>query len=305
MAEQHVDRARPSPGGSAGLTTGGSTSSPLGLAEGWQRASRQHFAQVAPRYDAGRTFKKGRFWADAISARVSLSATDRLLEVGCGTGRCTLAFAERFPGFVVGVDPAAAMLTQARTRAVAGEGDRRAGWALGVGETLSFLDGAFRVVFMSQVWHHLADETRAAAEFSRVLAPGGSLFVNTFSHTQIRDRWELGIFPELLPFMLHIYPALPRLVCTLSRAGLVDVAHTTFHQAGEQRPSELLAIAEGRLWSMFAYLSEAGRQTGLARLRRLIAETDDAPVPRPTSQLLVHARKPEASRDSKGGETRV
>lgn len=255
--------------------------------EKWRRIAQDHFSRIAPCYETGRPFERGPFWANEVMSRVPLAESDWLLDVGCGTGLFSIPFAAALPCAVIGIDPSPAMLAQAAAK----ESNAATHWVRGQGEALPFADN-IQVIFLSQVWHHLEDETRATAEFYRVLKPGGGLFIKTFSHAQIRARWDImTVFPELLPFMLSIYPDIPDMLTILRRAGFADVAHQVYCRQDTLRPSTLLKVTEERLWSMFAYISEEGRQAGLAYLRQLIAQTGDEPIPNDDAHLLIIARK--------------
>ncbi len=254
--------------------------------ERWHRVSHTHFAHVAAQYENGREFEQGAFWAREITREVHLDKDEWLLDAGCGTGLFARAFAETLPCRVIGLDPSGAMLAEAQAK-TSGHC-----WTQGRSEDLGFREDAFQVIFLSQVWHHLEDSKRAALEFYRVLKPGGGLFVKTYSHAQLCERWDLTtVFPELLPFMLAIYPDVPELTAILHEAGFGRVWQKSYRKDEALRPSALLHVAEGRLWSMFAYLSEEGRVRGITYLRRLIADTDDAPVPSAEVHLLVCAEK--------------
>ncbi len=74
-------------------------------------------------------------------------------------------------------------------------------------------------------------------------------------------------------------------------AGFARVEQTSYSKPDGLRPSVLLRIAEQRLWSMFSYISEEGRQAGMQRLRELMVETDDAPVQSEEMHLLMTAEK--------------
>src|SRR5207249_482379 len=53
-------------------------------------------------------------WGRAVAAQLALTAGERILDLGCGTGRLTAELAQE-PGItVVGLDRSAAMLQQAR-----------------------------------------------------------------------------------------------------------------------------------------------------------------------------------------------
>src|SRR5687768_11578234 len=53
-------------------------------------------------------------WGRRVLDRLPLAGTERVVDIGCGTGRLMLEIAERVPaGCVVGVDRSAAMLETA------------------------------------------------------------------------------------------------------------------------------------------------------------------------------------------------
>jgi SAM-dependent methyltransferase len=90
----------------------------------------------------------------------------RVLDVASGPGYVSAAAAGR-GATVVGIDIAEAMLSLARR--LHPQLDFRAGDA----EALPFPDGSFDAVLGNFVLLHLGRPERAAAEFARVLAPGG------------------------------------------------------------------------------------------------------------------------------------
>ena len=125
--------------------------------------------------------------------------TRRLLEVGSGTGGLLAVAGGRFPR-VVGVDIAMRWLHLSRRRFL----DR----ALPVpplvcacAERLPFADGSFDLVVSAATLEMTRDPGQALAEASRVLAPRGTVLVNTgnrFSlarepHVQL---WGVGFLPR-------------------------------------------------------------------------------------------------------------
>lgn len=99
-----------------------------------------------------------------------------VVDVGTGTGTLARGLARRGVA-VIGVDPSAAMLGQARELAAA-EGltiDFREGHA----EALPLADGAVDVVTAGQCWHWF-DRPRAAAEARRVLRHDGRVVLAHF-----------------------------------------------------------------------------------------------------------------------------
>jgi len=108
--------------------------------------------------------------------RLGLQVGDRVLDVGCGTGRLARWLAERVgpEGSVVGIDPLADRIAIARARAPGISFEVRQAEDLGV-----FPAGSFDAVCLSAVFHWVEDKPKALAEVRRVLRPGGRLGVTT------------------------------------------------------------------------------------------------------------------------------
>jgi arsenite methyltransferase len=113
-----------------------------------------------------------------LAEHLNLVAGDRVLDVGCGTGRLARWIAERVSptGSVVGIDPLAERIAVANARAGG------ITFAVGQAEDLdAFASESFDAVSMSAVFHWVSDKPRALAEIRRVLRPGGRLGVTTFT----------------------------------------------------------------------------------------------------------------------------
>ncbi|WP_319459423.1 class I SAM-dependent methyltransferase [Micromonospora sp. RTP1Z1] len=122
---------------------------------------------------------------DFFLAAVDETPAARVLDVGCGTGRLTLALAAR-GHTVTGVDPDRASLAVARTKPDAG----RVTWIEGTSDVLP--DAAYDVAVLSS---HVAQEIRAEddwagtlADLRRALVPGGLLVFD--SRDPAARRWE-------------------------------------------------------------------------------------------------------------------
>lgn len=108
---------------------------------------------------------------------MDIAPSDKVLDVGCGTGSLTLQVAERLrdSGQVIGIDAAPKMIAIARRKAqTCGS---KADFSVGVSEQLEFADGAFDFVVNSMFTHHIDRELkqRSFKEMYRVLRPGGKL----------------------------------------------------------------------------------------------------------------------------------
>ncbi|NGM21170.1 class I SAM-dependent methyltransferase [Roseomonas stagni] len=98
-----------------------------------------------------------------------------VLDLGTGTGTLARGLAAR-GATVLGLDPAAGQIAEAR-RLAAEEGlSDRARFEEGLAERTGQADGAFDLVIAGQCWHWF-DRGLAAAEAWRVLKPGGALVI--------------------------------------------------------------------------------------------------------------------------------
>jgi SAM-dependent methyltransferase len=120
---------------------------------------------------------------------------ERVLDLGCGSGRHTLE-AARFPGRVVGVDISTDDLRAAkfmyddlrRKGQVRGHAD----FIIGDAQNLPFRDGAFDKSICTETFEHIPDDRRGIAEFERVTKPGAPVCVSVPNYWPERAFWALS-----------------------------------------------------------------------------------------------------------------
>jgi len=115
--------------------------------------------------------------ARAVVESAGLRPGERVLDLGCGTGNAALLAAER-SGEVTGVDPASRLLEIARARA-AREG-KKVTFLPGEAASLPLDDSSVDVILSVFALIFVPDPDAAAAEMSRVLAPGGRIVLSAW-----------------------------------------------------------------------------------------------------------------------------
>ncbi|BCR06346.1 methyltransferase [Desulfuromonas versatilis] len=174
----------------------------------------------------GLSFGRERRFRDKTLEHMAFSPTDRILDVGCGTGTLTLQIARRLeaPGEAVGVDAAPKMIAIAAAKA------RRTGvpahFAAGVAEALDFPDASFDLVVNSMFTHHIDTELkiRAFAEMYRVLRPGGRLVTADIDRPTTWWGWLMGWGGRVLLVQKELEDNLRGLLPGLmAKAGFVEV----------------------------------------------------------------------------------
>jgi ubiquinone/menaquinone biosynthesis C-methylase UbiE len=114
-----------------------------------------------------------------LLALLELKASDRVLDLGCGTGVLTRMIGDRLDGAAggesVGIDAAAKMIAVARKK----RETANCRFEVMAAEALEFPDAAFDAVVSSLFFHHvpLDLKQRALTEACRVLKPGGRLVI--------------------------------------------------------------------------------------------------------------------------------
>lgn len=141
-------------------------------------------------YDSAELARGYAFDRPAVHPRLLAAAglrgvARRALDVGCGAGLSTAAL-RPLATHVVGVEPAAAMLTHSGTVAP------DAAFAVARAEALPFRDGSFDLITAAGALNY-TDLARSLAELRRVLVPGGRLVVYDFSEARhAAEGPELG-----------------------------------------------------------------------------------------------------------------
>lgn len=158
---------------------------------------------------------------------LAVSAGDKVLDVGCGTGNYArhLAEAAGDDGLVVGMDSSPAMLAAAVKRG----GGPNLAYLLGDAMSLPFEDGQFDAVCCIGVIHSLAEPMRSLEEMVRVLAAGGRLAIMAV----FDDEGEPGLRKGVVVF------GRDELSDALSERGLIGVEQHVLRRAqyiGAQKP---------------------------------------------------------------------
>jgi ubiquinone/menaquinone biosynthesis C-methylase UbiE len=110
-----------------------------------------------------------------LARALGLGPGSRVLDVASGQGTTGLLLAREFGCTVHGIDLGARQVEQATTAAAREGLDGRVEFSVADAEDLTFEDGSFDAAVCECALCTFPDKAQAAAEFARVLAPGGRL----------------------------------------------------------------------------------------------------------------------------------
>jgi ubiquinone/menaquinone biosynthesis C-methylase UbiE len=149
----------------------------------------RNLAERTPRLPRAATYRYRTPSGNGASSRLDtidldllgLRDGDRLLDVGCGTGRHVIHACRRRCS-VIGIDRDLGELQALKflgfCLATEGKLRARAGIAVGDALRLPFADASFDHVICTEVFEHVPDDNLLLAELARVLRPGGTIAVS-------------------------------------------------------------------------------------------------------------------------------
>lgn len=128
--------------------------------------------------------------------RLDLTAGDRILDIGCGSGRHVGEAVRQDDVYVVGADVRMADVTASRRRLILHEqvGECHGRWGLLSANLLAlpFADETFDLVICSEVLEHIDQDGAAVDELIRVLKPGKNLAISVPRWYPERICWSLS-----------------------------------------------------------------------------------------------------------------
>ncbi len=214
---------------------------------GKDRKVRGMFAAIADKYDLNNrlhSFWQDQRWRKHAVRKASVSASDHVLDVACGTGDLTEAFAKAGVASVTGLDFTREMLDIARVKRRRLPELRRARvtYEQGDAHALPYDDGAFNVVSIAFGIRNVQDPSIALREFERVLRPGGRLVILEFADPPFAPiRWGSDLYTKrIMPLTATLisgdktgaYKYLPQSVSTFMEPSVLTnaIAEAGFQQ---------------------------------------------------------------------------
>ncbi|MGP3999310.1 class I SAM-dependent methyltransferase [Streptomyces sp. 8N706] len=164
--------------------------------------------------------------ADALT----LGPGERVLDVASGRGTTALLLADTYDAHVDGVDYSAANAALAQGAAQAAGLAGKARFTTGDAEQLPYPDGVFGAVVCECALCTFPDKAQAAAEFARVLRPGGRLGITDVTAAPGRLPPELTTLGARIACIADAQP-LQEYARILSGAGLRTVTTERHDQA--------------------------------------------------------------------------
>jgi SAM-dependent methyltransferase len=272
-------------------------------AAAWNGVAGVHWATYSDYYDGGT-----RLMRDRLLKAVSVSAGERILDVGCGTGATARAVARTAGsgGYVLGADLSAPMLEKAQ-RLASAEGLDNIEFERADAQVHPFKVAGFDKVISSFGVMFFSDRQAAFENLGRALRPGGELAVIVWR--ALADNPWVTLQMDAMAMGREL-PAPPagapspfamadeaEVLQMLEAAGFVDVAgedvdELIFLGKGPEDAEACLTLPGGPVHAFMTDLDEAGKAEARRRLRAMLAEHQTSEgVGLPTGARIWTARR--------------
>lgn len=246
------------------------------------------FDSFSRNYDAlrGTTERRLMPWVREVVEYASIGLDDRVLDIGCGTGRYTGLF-ENLCRNVVGLDRSSGMLSKTR-KSSSGRTEYVRADAL----SLPFSDKTFDSAVMFMAFHHFTREQRVPLllGINRVLNDGGKLVILTNSHARMaRSKWRY--FPGFLEIDYDRFPDLRELSSCLRKAGF-NPGHKSVRKIFGRIPTEeFLRKVEGKYVSTLTLMNSSEFVEGFEKFAGRMRELYPVDMPDEQEFMLVTGTK--------------
>lgn len=234
------------------------------------------YNQFAAQYDQRYALSRLDGIASALREIQGLTASDSILELGCGTGRWVSELAPR-SRLAVGLDLSIGMLLE-----VAAE---RSGTVRVCGSAgrVPFQGPRFDLVVAVNVIHHLAEPRSLVTEAARLLRPRGALAIVGLDPHRGPNRWYLyDFFPEARALDLERYPSAEQVRQWMVESDLVNIETNEVERVQRRiTGGEVLEdyFLRRQASSQLAMLTEEDWAEGLLRIRHAIEEGEARSAP--------------------------
>ncbi len=209
-------------------------------------------------------------WLNAISKYVPSQSIKTIVDLGCGTGRFTEALSAQFSAKVIGIDPSLNMLLTAKQF----KSSQLVEFVHGVAESIPLAEDKADLIFLSMVYHHIQDKTKAVMEFRRILKRDCFVCVRTSTPELLDSYLWMRFFPSARDIDARRLPSGDALVNTFGSNRFQFSEHTVIQQLFANSLSEYVGKIKLRGISSLREVSDDEYQEGLANLEKYCYENE-------------------------------
>jgi ubiquinone/menaquinone biosynthesis C-methylase UbiE len=228
-------------------------------------------------------------WMNIVASHVEKLRIEKVVDLGCGTGRFSQGLAARLAADVVGIDPSRKMVREAtNNRSVA-----KVSYVIGTGEAIPLADHSIDVVFISMAFHHFINPRAVAQECHRILRNTGRLCLRTGSSEKIPEYPYMPFFPQARQLLAAHLPSLTFQREVFEECGFSTLSAEVIVQEIAANYSDYADKIALKADSILVRLHDSDFAAGMEELRAHAATMEPQPVTEPID-FLVFGKRPHA-----------
>jgi len=224
---------------------------------------RVDYDKIAPEYDKHRRLG-GPYMPQLVELAREAGARD-VLELGCGTGLCTVGFLDAHPCRLIAIDPSPGMLEKAREKGLS-----RVEWIRASATDIPLAAGLVQFVFGVFFIHHVTDLGGVARECARVIGRGGAGFV-TASTEFIKTHPMNRYFPSLARVDLARFRTGEEIEAALRGAGFGRTRVGNYKAPPQPIDEAYVRKVSAKFTSTYELIPPEEFESGLGRLKADVA----------------------------------
>ena len=226
-------------------------------------------------------------WLETLSSYVPQDSVKTIVDLGCGTGRFTKGLSDHFSAKVYGIDLSWKMLTTANQSVIS----PYIKYIQGSAENIPLSDGVADLVFISMVYHHIKDKSKAMQEIARVSKSNGFLSIRTSTIDSLDSYLYLHFFPEARQTNVEKLPSRQGMIDFLKSNGFELKGHTIIHQITADSLQEYFKKVSLKGLSDLMAISDDKFHEGLTRFKDYCNEHKEKPVYEDIDLFIFHVDK--------------
>lgn len=207
-------------------------------------------------------------WVSLIKENTNISTGNKLIELGCGTGRFTIPLAYTTNFDVTAVDISNDMLNIAIKK----DHLNLIKWKTCNADTLPFPNSSFNIVFMSNLLHLVEDISKVIRECSRILTKDGLILIRFEAWNQAKQDVEHTFFPESVKIDSQRFLNTENLENILDNLSFSCIKSTEVIQKSFCSSDDHLNAIQNRSTSTLSIISDDCFTKGIFALKKYINE---------------------------------
>jgi ubiquinone/menaquinone biosynthesis C-methylase UbiE len=229
-----------------------------------------NYTQIAETWDKARPLydKNLELCLNLVSKRVGSKNQIKLLDLGCGTGRFAIPFANQLGYSVTAIDNSKEMIEKAKQK----DADSRVDWLVQDVTDLKIAESSFDVIFISHLLHHLDNPQALIQKCYQTLKPSGVIINRYGALEHVRHDPEHRFFPEAIKLDELRCPTIKRVEAWFQNAGFTEVQSETVIQPTYTSGEDRLSRVKLKSTSVLTLISQRAFEKGLESFEKYVSE---------------------------------